>query len=189
MNRQAYERTLRAHLAQRRQRMPIVPREHLDPLGECRCQVLGGHLIHWLQEQGPKLLRERAAFANLGGRQRDPLVCYISEMPGLVAAQEILGPNRGPVVWGCPEDFAGLPIADSTLAYHVELRSMFVDVDVKAESKDVVTKHPIGPNETYLVHHDESILGPLFARGGRHLWKWDGDRLSLLEEGWSTWVS
>jgi hypothetical protein len=66
---------------------------------------------------------------------------------------------------------------------------MFVDVDVKTESKDMVTKHPIGSNETYLFHHDESIMRPLFARGGRHLWKWDGEHLSLLEEGRSTWVS
>ena len=189
MNRQTYERTLRAHLTRCRQRTPIVPREHLDRLGECQCQTLGGHLIHWLQEWGPKLLQERAVYAHLVGRERDPLVCYISEMPGLVAAQEILGPNRGPVVWGCPEDFASFPTADTELTYHVELRSMFVDVDVKTESKDMVTKHPIGSNEAYLFHHDESIMAPLFARGGRHLWKWDGEHLSLLEEGWSTWVS
>ena len=189
MNRQTYERTLRAHLAHCRQRTPIVPREHLDPQGECRCQVLGGHLNHWLQEWGPKLLQERAVYAHLVGGEGDPLVCYISEMPGLVAAQEILGPNRGPVVWGCPEDFASFPTADTELTYHVELRSMFVDVDVKTESKDMVTKHPIGSNETYLFHHDESIMRPLFARGGRHLWKWDGEHLSLLEEGRSTWVS
>ncbi len=110
-------------------------------------------------------------------------------MPGLVAAREILGPNRGPVVWGCPEDFAGFPTADSELVYHVELRSMFVDVAVKTESQDMVTKHPISSNERYLLHHDETIMGPLFARGARHQWKWDGERLSLLEEGWSTWVS
>ena len=32
-------------------------------------------------------------------------------------------------------------------------------------------------------------MGPLFARGGEHVWKWDGEKLELLEEAWRTWVS
>ena len=32
-------------------------------------------------------------------------------------------------------------------------------------------------------------MGPLFARGMEHLWKWDGKNLELLEEAWQSWVS
>ena len=43
--------------------------------------------------------------------------------------------------------------------------------------------------EAYLFHRDESILGPLFARGAHHLWKWNGRELLLLEEAFETWAS
>jgi hypothetical protein len=145
--------------------------------------------MHWLSDWGPQLLQERAVLSSLQGWDKDPLICFQSDLPGLVAAGEILGDESAAVVWGLSADFESLPTRDDEFRYHVELRSSLLPVSPEVVDPELRRKHPLSGSEAYLFHRDESILGPLFARGAHHLWKWNGRELLLLEEAFETWVS
>ena len=187
--RQAYEADLRKHVELCRGVLAIPPRQSLPPEGEAQCQVLSGHLIRWLSEWGPQLLEERAVLSSLQGWDKDPLICFQSDLPGLVAASEILGDEPAPVVWGLSSDFASLPTRDDEFRYHVELRSTFTPVSPEVVATVLRQKHPLSSSEAYFLHRDENILGPLFAREAHHIWKWNGRELMLLEEAFEKGVS
>jgi hypothetical protein len=184
-----YTAKLRAHLAACRTRVPLPDRAALAPLEEWQCRVLGGHLIHWLEDWGPRLLEERSILPANQPRDPEPLICFQSTLPGLIAAREILGEAPGRVLWGSPEEFEACPIQDDAYAFHVVLRSRFEAAEDAGLARAVRQRHPLTSGETYVFHVEESVLGPLFARGAKHLWKWDGTALTLLEEALAAWVS
>lgn len=190
ITRETYEQQLREHLRQCRQARPIPARESLSPIEEAQCQILGGHLIQWLRNWGPNLLRERATLESIFGREITcPLICFHSSMPGLVAARQILGEEHPIVVYGLREDFAEFPIEDEMFHHHVELISYLEPIAAERLSPWVAANHPLLPQEQYWVHYDETVLGNLFARGCRHLWRWDGSKMKLLEEAFERWIS
>jgi len=92
------------------------------------------------------------------------------------------------VLCGLPEDLASFDLEDPEFNVHVVLRSFFESPSA-AQATELARTYPLQANETYLFHYDETIMGPLFARGGRHLWKWDGQQMSLLCEGFESFVS
>ncbi len=187
--RTTYEKAVRDHLTRRRQAVPIVPRAALSPLAERQTRILGGDLIQWNNNIANSLLSERALLGKLENWHKDPVIFFISTMPGLVASQEIIGDEHRPFVWGLPEDFDSFEERDEEFIVHVEYRSLFKEPESDADVKELTKSHPLEPGESYFIHTVESVMGPLFARGGEHLWKWDGEKLELLEEAWRTWVS
>ncbi len=44
-------------------------------------------------------------------------------------------------------------------------------------------KHPVADGGSPWLHKVGTMCGQLFGRGGGHLWKWDGQEYTLLEEG------
>ena len=117
-DRTTYEKAVRDHLVRRRQAVPIVPRNDLSPLAERQCRILGADLIQWINNIADSLLSERAVL--LLHKDKDPVIFFISTMPGLVASQEILGDEKGPFVWGLPEDFDSFDERDEENIFHVE---------------------------------------------------------------------
>ena len=184
-DRTTYEKLVRDHLARRRQAMPIVPRDALSPLAAWQNRILGVDLIQWNNNHADSLLSERALLLH----HKDPVIFFISTMPGLVASQEIIGDEKEPFVWGLPEDFDSFEERDEEFIFHVEYRSLFKEPESDADVKELTKSHPLAPGESHFIHSVESVMGPLFARGQGHLWKWDGEQLELLEEAWRTWVS
>ena len=188
-DRTTYEKAVRDHLARRRQAMPIVPRDALSPLAEWQNRILGADLIQWNNNIADSLLSERAVLGKLQNWHKNPIIFFISTMPGLVASQEIIGDEHGRFVWGLPEDFDSFEERDEEHIFHVEYRSLFKEPESDADVKELTKSHPLAPGESHFIHTVESVMGPLFARGGEHVWKWDGEKLELLEEAWRTWVS
>lgn len=196
MTRESYEQDLREHLRECRRARPIPLREELSALDEAQCRILGGHLIRWLRDWGPRLLQERAALgAAFGPHAANPLICFHTSVPGYVAAREILGEEHERVAIGLREDFAEFSYRDERFVFHVELISFFTQglAFMEAESsrtrRILAEQYPLREGEEYWYHHDESVMGPLFARSGLHLWKWNGQEMALLEEAFRTWVS
>ena len=189
MDKETYEKRLREHLAKCRRSNPIPSRADLSDLEEQQYRVLGGHLVNWLNNWGPPLLSERALYAPVQGWDEDPLICVVTDMPGLVAADEILEGEHEKIVWGLLKDFEPLFKKDQDNVFHVRLHSYFSPTDVRQLSEDLVKKHKITADEEYYDHHDTSIMGSLFARGVVHLWRWDKRELQLLEEAYQTWIS
>jgi len=188
-DRATYEKRVRDHLVRRRQMDPIVKREKLSPLAKQQYQILGGDLVHWHNNVADDLLSERAFLGKMKGWDPNPVIFFISTMPGLFASQEIIGDENERFVWGLPKDFKLLEELDKENIFHVEYVSLFKKPRSKADLTELAQSHPLATGESYYIHAVESVMGPLFARGMKHLWKWDGKKLELLEEGWRTWVS
>lgn len=190
ITRETYESLLREHLRRCRQLRPIPPVESLSALEKAQYKIIGGHLIQWLRDWGPRLLHERATLERIFGREvTQPLICFHTSVPGLVAAYQILGEEHPRVVYGLREDFAEFPVADKEYWYHVELFSYFRPASAEELGNAVVAKYPLRPNEEYWIHCEGTMLGDLFGRGCDHLWKWDGSQMTLLEEGFTCWIS
>lgn len=180
-----FERKLRA-------KSPLPARESFTPSEEHQCQLLGGALIGWLEQRGPSLLRQREltalampfAFPGLG---QEPTIVFISDQPGLVAAQEILDPpSPGILCLGFAEYQALRNLyPDERWQYHIVYQS-----HLQQHPEDVdPAQYPIQKGEVYWLHEERTILGRLFGRGADHLWKWDGQQCELLQEGYGHWIS
>lgn len=169
---------------------PPPARASLTAEEEQQCRVLGGHLISWLEEWGPALIAERNVLAPVQGCEKDPHVVYLTEGPGLVAAHEILQGAEEQITWLTPTEFEDFLAAnpDEKYQFHCVLESWFAEVGDE-ERVEVTSIYDVSPGSRLWCHHDHSILGPLFARGGLHVWKSDGENLEMVAEGFRSWVS
>lgn len=173
-----------------RAKRPVVSRDDLTVAEEMQCRIIGGSLIAWLQNYGPLLIQERAMLlAPYKDMEKDPFIVFTSEQPGLAAGREILGEDHATIVSLYPAEFTEwlLKHPDPEYRWHVHTSSFFTDVD--AETAKKAEKYTVSPGETLWLHKEGTVCGELFARGGDHLWKWDGHEPKLLEECVNQWVS
>lgn len=172
-----------------RVKYPIVNRDDFSAEQEMQCRIIGGSLITWLQEHGPRLIQERAILARLKDWEEDPFIVFTSKQPGLVAAREIFEGQHATVAFLYPDEFTEFLKSrpDHEFRWHVHTWSFFAPVDEDMAKK--VANDPIGDGESYWLHKEGTMCGQLFGRGGDHLWKWNGQELVLLEECINQWVS
>ena len=180
---------LNAYVAECRKKSPIQDRQDITTAEEMQCRIIGGSLISWLREHGPRLLQERAMFADIEKWEKDPFVVFTSEQPGLVAAREILEGNSGAITFLYPAEFEDWKKLqpDNEYRWHVHMWSFFTPLDSATVEK--AQQYPLVPGESYWLHKEGTQCGPLFGRGGEHLWKWDGNKPVLFQECLNQWVS
>ncbi|MEI7946241.1 MAG: hypothetical protein WCJ02_06070 [bacterium] len=180
---------LRDNVWEFRRSHPLAPRDTLSLADEMQCRIIGGSLIRWLREYGPRLLQQRSVLAKLKGWESDPFVVFTSEQPGLIAAGEILGVKASEIISLYPDEFTKCSKSrpDADYQWHVHTWSYFTTLD--ADSLQRAAKYPLAPGETYWLHKEGTMCGSLFGRGGDHLWKWNGEKPELLEECFNQWVS
>jgi len=182
---------LRRFAAARRAARPLPERDALTPAQERQCRIVGGALLAWLQDHGPRFLQERATMAALLEVEPDPAIVFTSDLPGLVAAQEILGSEHELVTFLLEEEFADAEVrtADPGYIRHVHVWSRFLP---ELETKFAAlarSKHPIRPGDRYWQHAEGTMWAPNAGRGVDHLWRWDGSEPELLEEALTHWVA
>jgi hypothetical protein len=180
---------LKVHTTLCRKRRPLALRDNLTPAEEMQCRIIGGSFISWLQKHGPRLLQERAVLAPLQNWEKDPFIVFTSDQAGLVAANEILEDTPPTIVFLYHEEFTRWTKAhrDAGYRWHVHTWSFFTAPDADVTKR--AAKYPLQAGETYWLHKEGTMCGPLFGRGGDHLWKWNGQEPELLEEGFNQWIS
>jgi len=180
---------LKAYTAECRKQTPLTRRDDLSLASEMQCRIIGGSLIGWLRQHGPRLLQERAVLAGLQNWEKDPFVVFTSEQPGLVAANEILENAPPTIVFLYCDEFTRWTKAhpDADYRWHVHTWSFFTAPDLEEVRR--AAKYPLAVGDTYWLHKEGTMCGPLFGRGGDHLWKWNGREPELLEECFNQWVS
>lgn len=188
---QEWQAALQEHAAQEYQTRPLPPRAELSALEEKQCRILGGTLISWLQEHSHPLLTEREVLKQTLGVESDPVIVVISDKPGLTAAREILEGAPFPIFYLPQASFDAFleKHPDETFCWHVVFTSYFhqdAEADVK-EKMDALAQPQ--PGEEVWLHRESSLLAPLFERACDHLWKWNGEEFSLVEEAFSSWIS
>lgn len=182
---------LREYVAKCRTVNPLPGRDQLSDAQEWQCRILGGSILSWLRQYGPRFLQERAVMCKLLGIDRDPAIVFTSNVPGLVAAREIIGPHHERVLYLLEDEFAGSSPkgADPQYKWHVHFWSFFreqLDPEFAAEAR---VKHPIPAGCSYWQHTEGTMWAANAGLGGDHLWQWNGQEPELLEEAMRRWVS
>lgn len=182
---------LREFVAACRAARPLPERDTLTPALEWQCRIVGGALLTWLHEHGPGFLQERAVMASLIGVDPDPVIVFTSDVPGLVAAEELLGSDHERVVFLLEEEFADAAprAADPGFVRHVHVWSRFLPDLERDFAVAARTKHPIAAQDSYWQHAEGTMWAPNAGRGVDHLWRWDGREPELLEEALTHWVA
>ena len=121
--------------------------------------------------------------------EKDPIIVFTSERPGLVAAREILRKGPANIAFLYPDEFTAWlnnhPGPD--YLWHIHTWFFFAPVDVETAKK--AEKYLCSEGESFWLHKEGTMCGQLFGRGGDHLWKWNGREPKLLEECVNQWVS
>jgi hypothetical protein len=180
----AWAARLRQYSTTCRSRTPLPSRKSLRPKAEWQCRIVGSSLRQWLPQVGPRFLQERAVLGPMLELDAEPLLVFTSDVPGLVAAQEILGPEPERAVCLLVEEYDALPrrLADPDCRWHVHVWSFFrpsVHRGFRAWARE---RYPLPKGSRYWQHSEGTLWGALAGRSVDHLWNWDGKEATLLEE-------
>lgn len=179
-----------AFAAKKHAEEPAPSRHDFTGEEEQQCRILGGHLISWMNEWGPNLIMERNVLATMQGWDKNPHIVYATAGPGLAAACEILDGVEADVTWLTAaqfQEFLSLH-PDENQVHHCILESWFRPVTAEEETELRVT-YATSTDGTLRIHHDHTLMGPLFTRGGLNLWSYKDEKMTLVKEGYQTWVS
>ncbi len=178
---------LRDYAEKCRAAAPLPDLDSLTEGQEWHCRIVGSTLLAWLREHGPRFLQERAVMCKLLDIDRDPAIVFTSDVPGLVAAREIVGPDHDRVVYLRVDEFDAVParMADPEYKGHVHFWSFFrpeIEPGFEAEAR---AKYPIPAGCSYWQHTEGTLWAARAGRAADHLWRWDGHKPELLEEAMS----
>ena len=182
---------LRQEVSGFRERIPLPPATNLSDAHEWQRRIIGGSLIAWLERHGPAILRERQVLHKLMDVDPTPGIVFTSNIPGLLAAQEIIEVDSQEIIYLHEKEFQDWlkKNPDPEFKWHVHFWSFFRDpVDKKFASK-YKKAYPLNKELFYWQHSEGTMWGALAGRGGDHLWQWDGVEPKLLEEGFQSWIS
>ena len=182
---------LRSHALACRASVPLPKRDELSPAEDWQRRIVGSSLVNWLRKVGPRFLQERAVLSKLLEIDREPFIVFTSDIPGLVAASEILGANHERAGFLLEDEFDSLlrQVEDPNYCWHVHVWSVFRKVIAPTFEAEARTKYPIPDGSTYWQHSEGTMWAVNAGRGGDHLWRWDGQTPELLEEALTHWVS
>ncbi|WP_133793430.1 hypothetical protein [Prosthecobacter fusiformis] len=169
---------------------PIALRSEFTDEEEQQCRILGGHLLSWLEDWGPSMMAERNAQAAIQGWDENPHVVYLTAGPGLAAAEDILAGAEDDVTWLTVPQFQEFLALhpDEKQAHHCILESWLrkPTAEEAAEGQSADSAHAEG---SLWVHHDHTLMGPSFTRGGLSLWSYRDEKMALVKEAFQSWFS
>lgn len=181
---------LKRHIEQCRHDTPLPNRDDLSEIEEVQCKIVGGSILNWLRRYGSEFLQERQVLAPMLGVSPEPAIIFTSNVPGLVAANVIFQ--------GCPEQYVFLlddelrgwlkEHSDDEYRWHVHFWSAFREMSTEL-IESAVKKYPLPTGSSYWLHREGTVWGKLAGRGVDHLWQWDGQTPTLLEEAFMSWIS
>ena len=178
---------LRKHIAECRAKRPLTPRKSLSAAEEWRCRLVGGALMRWMKETGPRFLQERSVMCKTLGIDPEPFIAFTSDAPGLAAANQVIGADNPRADFLFEDEFQSCParLTDPGYKWHIHFWSYVsptLDPKVEAEAR---ARHPIADGCVYWLHREGTLWAANAGRGADHLWKWDGEKPELLEEAYT----
>lgn len=173
---------LREYTAECRAKAPLPDWEHLTAAQEWQRRIVGGSILNWLRQIGPRFLQERAIVHRTLQVDPHPAIVFTSNVPGLVAAQEIVGPDHERGVYLLEEEFAAAPahLADGEYKCHIRFWSFFRAEPEPAFAARARAKYPLADGGSYWQHSEGTMWAVNAGRGVDHLWRWDGQQAVLL---------
>ena len=158
----------------------------LDPLRSWQRRITGGLLVQFFEFATAQATSER--YPVLG---QDPLservfVC-VTDMAGAVAFHELVdaGSERAICVFESEwRAFLEQGEPDDEFECHYEFWSVWHrQVDPRWELE------PAAPGHQLWVHEEGMALALGIGRGAQNVWSWDGQQMTLITQGISSWSS
>jgi hypothetical protein len=174
-----------------REARPIVDRKDLTPEQEWQCRVIGGGIIRWWEHRYQEIIGERRILKFAFKTAEPWRVIFTSDMPGLVAAQEVfLQPPRNFKFLYDDEFQAWIENnPDPEHAWHFHIWSRFTRVAEPDVLERALAKFPKVVPDQFRLHCVGELWGRSAGNGQDHLWQWDGKELHMLEECFNSWVT
>lgn len=162
---------------------PLPDRRSFTPEQEFQCRVLGGALLQWGRYVPDHWLAERDFLSRDFKVDPDPVIIFVSSVPGLVAAREIHDPRPEYFVYLSAESYEEFIAQhpDHTFRWHVRYISQISTSLENGDAVQAAAEYPLAAGECYWLHREETDLAILFGRYYSHLWKFDGGNVTLLE--------
>lgn len=177
---QSYVRSLRA-------KNPLPSSKSFRAARHARYRINGGSIVSWLENHEPHFLEQRRFWKP---EEDSPPTVFTSDITGLVAASEIFDPDVRGIVYlneGQFNNWLRMNPDDEFLG-HVHFWARWVDPPHK-DFLEMAEQYPLPPGGKYWQHQEGTLWGPLAGRGGDHLWIWDGNEATLVEEAMIRWIS
>lgn len=185
MNKQEWLAKLKSFAQTRYQSNPIPPRNTLSEEQEWYCRIIGGEFIRWYQNYLQTILQERMAL-RVQQFDPEPIIVFTADIPGLVAAQEIIPNPLENLVYLLHSDFEEWekqnPVDQFT--FHIHHWSYFQPIDQEL-LKQASQAFPNLDSKEFRIHASGDLWGERCGVEGHHLWRWNGQRMELLEEAFS----
>jgi len=187
---QQWFQQLTGHIQELRTNRPLPERNQLNDVEEWQCRIVGSAWMLWFEEVGPNFLQERNLLHKIRQIEPDPYIVLVSNTPGLVAAEEIVGSGDKRVAFLYEEEYQEFlsKNTDSDFRWHIYVWSFFQDKLDPEMLLEPMERHPISDDDVYWQHNEGTWWAHLACRGVEHLWKWNGVEPELLEEALVHWV-
>jgi hypothetical protein len=198
-----WEHRLRGAWSEELARNPVPSRDSLTSVEEWQCRIQGGEFLEFFADGAEGVARTRAFVSEFSNMSPDPVPLFLSDRPGLVAAKEILGGGSESGILPLLEPWYRTweqRFPDSEYMWHVSFMSYFEPWSRYVGGEDSYLgfaaeadhyRELVGDEDpaTLWVHHSGAYVGPLAGQMTAHLWKWDGEEMNLLQEGFDFIVS
>jgi hypothetical protein len=190
MHKQDWQAKLAAFIKASRASLPVPEQDEIsqDPLALAMYRIEGGFMQTWISEYGPHMLKERD-FLMYGKLEPDPVVVIHGDMPLLVACRILLRDGaldgEGDAVAMLSSEYAEFIERNperEEFDFHIQTWSRFEratpSILVRVRSKG----HEISASSTYYDHVNGTLWAKLGGLEVHHLWRWNGEEMSLVEE-------
>ena len=149
MTRREWTRNLRDFAKRHEGRRRSFDLRELSPQQNEQYRILGGTLINWLDRHGSALIAERAALCRLSKQHAEPHCMIISDLPGLMAALEIIHPGNARLSALTEEEYEGFLSTrpDPGYRWHVVFRNTFVALEDPPMLKRARRQYPVQGGE------------------------------------------
>ena len=154
-----------------RQRTPLPSREALTSRAGRAMPHRGEFAGPLAAQTAPRILRERHALAERRPLTAEPLILWTSDMPGLVAAAQILRPDQADVVplLGAEYTTSSIAPADPELTWHIHVWSFIRPALPPDLARRARSAYPIPAGCSYWLHSEGTCWAPNTGRGAEHL--------------------
>jgi hypothetical protein len=183
--------SLRQKATNLRKKKPLPPETDLTSAEEWQQSIIGGGLIQWLDHHGPAFLSERKVLHKLIRVDPEPGIVFTSNIPGLLAAKEILGIEMNQIVYLHEKEFQRWlrNNPDPEYRWHMHFWSFFREPIQRKFATSAKKTFPLDDGSSYWQNSEGTMWGALAGRGAEHLWKWNGVEPELLQEAFENWIS
>ena len=162
--------------------------EDLDAIQDWQRRITGGVLIQFfefLENSVDEELYPQIADHPLHER----LFVFVSDRGGMLAAEELMDTDSEQAICLSKEAWRAFlenpsTDPDEAFVHHYEFWSVW-----HQKIPDGWDLEELDPGDNYWLHEEGFALADGAGRGAQHLWRWDGQKMHLVDEMMTSWSS